>query len=56
METVIGMITCVVWCGLGFMGNGIRVNKGYNGANLGPILWGGPLFFLAALALPPRNR
>jgi len=56
MDTLLGIVFVIIWSGLGFVGSSIRSEKGYDTGSLGAILWGGGLYFLGALILPPRKR
>jgi len=55
METVIGTVFVVAWCGLGLAGASLRADKGYTSDSCGAALWGGPLYLLSAILSPRRG-
>jgi hypothetical protein len=55
VETFLGLVMMVFWCGAGFLGASIRNAKGYATGTVGSIVWGGPLYLLIALVLPVRH-
>ena len=55
MPTVVGMLMLTVWCACGFGGASIRGGKGYEPTSLASVLWGGPIYLVLALMLPPRR-
>lgn len=54
-DAVFGIPMLIIWCGLGFWGDWIRVQKGYDGGSLGAVLWGGAIYFLVSLILPTKG-